>query len=219
MVSHILISVKFHIASFSNRGVMVWNTFPACWSGIRTTQVVGLCSSRYHWELANDDCIGLKPICGSCSKVASLGDCEYGEVGRTYADRLQEQITVLETRLEELEHPDRTSNLLTLHNPYATRNSGLTRPTSRASGPGTSIASIIFSRLRLTVYSVSNQRMRLPDARAQVGELDFYASKIYQSVLLWSCRKKCCVYHPTHSMIWTNIYAIVWMHSYHTPFN
>ncbi|KAE9406851.1 hypothetical protein BT96DRAFT_971617 [Gymnopus androsaceus JB14] len=80
-------------------------------------------------------CDGMRPICGPCSKVASLEDCEYGEGGRTYADQLQEQITGLETRVEELQNTKVAPNVLALHDPYyASRNSHMSRSASRASG-------------------------------------------------------------------------------------
>ncbi|KAJ3744361.1 hypothetical protein DFH05DRAFT_1494816 [Lentinula detonsa] len=68
-------------------------------------------------------CDGQRPICGPCSRSSSLVDCQYG---RTHADRLQEQISVLETRLEQLQNGPNDSNTrpnpLVLHDPYASRN-------------------------------------------------------------------------------------------------
>ncbi|KAJ3906687.1 hypothetical protein F5879DRAFT_920427 [Lentinula edodes] len=48
-------------------------------------------------------------------------DCEYAGVGHTYADRLQEQIGVLEARLEQLQTPsvvDARQDSIALHDPY-----------------------------------------------------------------------------------------------------
>ncbi|KAJ4477142.1 hypothetical protein J3R30DRAFT_170644 [Lentinula aciculospora] len=64
-------------------------------------------------------CDGRTPICGPCIKTPSLGDCEYADIGRTHADRLQEQISILETRLGELQNRSDVNNSITLHNPYA----------------------------------------------------------------------------------------------------
>ncbi|KAJ3815586.1 hypothetical protein F5876DRAFT_30384 [Lentinula aff. lateritia] len=66
-------------------------------------------------------CDGRKPVCGPCTKSPSLGDCEYAVVGHTYADRLQEQIGVLEARLEQLQTPsvvDARQDSVALHHPY-----------------------------------------------------------------------------------------------------
>ena len=113
----------------------------------------------------------MRPICGPCSKVASLEDCEYGEGGRTYADHLQEQITGLETRVEELQNTKVAPNVLALHDPYyASRNYHMSRSASRASG--TSTGSYYSSGLRLTEHSGSNQTMDSSEGRTQVGELD-----------------------------------------------
>ncbi|KAF5377366.1 hypothetical protein D9757_008016 [Collybiopsis confluens] len=68
-------------------------------------------------------CDGEKPICGPCNKrIESFGDCEYADAGSTSADRLQEQISVLETRLEALQNPGGRTDDLTLHQPYAGMN-------------------------------------------------------------------------------------------------
>ncbi|KAH7873805.1 uncharacterized protein C8R40DRAFT_1196668 [Lentinula edodes] len=67
-------------------------------------------------------CDGRKPVCGPCTKSPSLGDCEYAGVGHTYADRLQEQISVLEARLEQLQTPtvvDARQDSIALHDPYS----------------------------------------------------------------------------------------------------
>ncbi|KAJ3760446.1 hypothetical protein EV360DRAFT_68706 [Lentinula raphanica] len=75
---------------------------------------------------ASQRCDGQRPICGPCSKSTSLGDCEYAEAGYTHADRLQEQISVLETRLEQLQSgPSSSNQALALHDPYAPRSSGM----------------------------------------------------------------------------------------------
>ncbi|KAJ6585909.1 hypothetical protein B0H19DRAFT_1369031 [Mycena capillaripes] len=53
-------------------------------------------------------CDGTRPICGQCGKYASaFGDCEYAENGPTHSQMLEEQISILQSRIEELEDPRR----------------------------------------------------------------------------------------------------------------
>ncbi|KIK63118.1 hypothetical protein GYMLUDRAFT_481274 [Collybiopsis luxurians FD-317 M1] len=69
-------------------------------------------------------CDGQRPVCGPCSRrIESLGDCEYAEVGHTHADRLQEQIAVLEARLEALQNPFSQRDAVTLIDPYVASSS------------------------------------------------------------------------------------------------
>ncbi|KAJ7583651.1 Zn(2)-Cys(6) binuclear cluster domain-containing protein [Mycena floridula] len=63
-------------------------------------------------------CDGIKPVCTPCSTSSeTFRDCEYSDSGFTRTQLLEEQIAVLEARLEQLERPEADS--LTLHNPYA----------------------------------------------------------------------------------------------------
>ncbi|KAJ7720090.1 hypothetical protein DFH07DRAFT_309457 [Mycena maculata] len=51
-------------------------------------------------------CDGGKPICGPCAKYSTtFGDCEYTEDGISRAQILEEQISILQDRIEELERP------------------------------------------------------------------------------------------------------------------
>ncbi|KAJ7186533.1 hypothetical protein C8R46DRAFT_1273187 [Mycena filopes] len=53
-------------------------------------------------------CDGGKPICGQCSRFSSVfGDCEYTEHGgASHGQMLEEQISILQARIEELEKPN-----------------------------------------------------------------------------------------------------------------
>ncbi|KAJ7143488.1 Zn(2)-Cys(6) binuclear cluster domain-containing protein [Mycena crocata] len=63
-------------------------------------------------------CDGERPQCGQCSRSSSFQDCEYAEDGPTRTQILEEQIAILEARIEELEKPKELRSDLILHNPY-----------------------------------------------------------------------------------------------------
>ncbi|KAJ6450383.1 Zn(2)-Cys(6) binuclear cluster domain-containing protein [Mycena sanguinolenta] len=51
-------------------------------------------------------CDGVKPMCGPCSRYAvAFGDCEYTDSGPSSGQMLEEQISILQSRIEELEKP------------------------------------------------------------------------------------------------------------------
>ncbi|KAJ7451627.1 Zn(2)-Cys(6) binuclear cluster domain-containing protein [Mycena latifolia] len=64
-------------------------------------------------------CDGERPKCGPCARSSSFQDCEYADDGPTRTQILEEQIAILEARIEELEKPKERRSTLTLHNPYA----------------------------------------------------------------------------------------------------
>ncbi|KAF5346015.1 hypothetical protein D9758_013873 [Tetrapyrgos nigripes] len=64
-------------------------------------------------------CDALRPTCSNCER--SLGkfyDCEYGDGGPPQAEYLQEQISIMESRVRELEDPSQPLDSMVLHNPY-----------------------------------------------------------------------------------------------------
>ncbi|KAF7333416.1 Fungal-trans domain-containing protein [Mycena venus] len=64
-------------------------------------------------------CDGERPKCGPCSRSIGFQDCEYPEDGPTRTQILEEQITLLQARIEELEKPKNLRTTLSLHSPYA----------------------------------------------------------------------------------------------------
>ncbi|KAJ6510891.1 Zn(2)-Cys(6) binuclear cluster domain-containing protein [Mycena sanguinolenta] len=64
-------------------------------------------------------CDGERPKCGPCSRSIGFQDCEYGEDGPTRTQILEEQIKILEARIEELEKPKELRTGLALQNPYS----------------------------------------------------------------------------------------------------
>ncbi|KAJ7078645.1 hypothetical protein C8R44DRAFT_895870 [Mycena epipterygia] len=73
-------------------------------------------------------CDGERPQCGPCSRSASFQDCEYAEDGPTRTQILEEQIAILEARIEELEKPKELRSTLLLHNPYSTERRSASLP-------------------------------------------------------------------------------------------
>ncbi|KAJ6582571.1 hypothetical protein DFH09DRAFT_1439378, partial [Mycena vulgaris] len=68
-------------------------------------------------------CDGGKPICGPCSRYsAAFGDCEYTEAGPSNGQMLEEQISILQGRIDELEKPK--SQRLILSMPRASGSRG-----------------------------------------------------------------------------------------------
>ncbi|KAJ6467692.1 hypothetical protein C8R47DRAFT_812633 [Mycena vitilis] len=63
-------------------------------------------------------CDGERPKCGQCSRSRAFQDCEYIEDGTTRTQKLEEQIAVLEARIEQLEKPKEQRTCVGLHNPY-----------------------------------------------------------------------------------------------------
>ncbi|KAJ6601128.1 hypothetical protein DFH09DRAFT_1126923 [Mycena vulgaris] len=65
-------------------------------------------------------CDGQRPVCGPCSRALRPDDCEYTENhSRSRADVLEEDISRLESRIYELEHPAEAAGVsVFLHRPY-----------------------------------------------------------------------------------------------------
>ncbi|KAJ6592996.1 hypothetical protein B0H19DRAFT_1365235 [Mycena capillaripes] len=63
-------------------------------------------------------CGGERPKCKKCGRSRAFQDCEYPEDGPTATQILNEQIALLEARIEELETPEELRTRLVLRNPY-----------------------------------------------------------------------------------------------------
>ncbi|KAJ7114453.1 hypothetical protein C8R44DRAFT_881292 [Mycena epipterygia] len=57
-------------------------------------------------------CDGRKPLCGQCAKSTTFGDCEYTDSGNSQGQMLEEQISILQARIEKLEKPNPALPLL-----------------------------------------------------------------------------------------------------------
>ncbi|KAF9483268.1 hypothetical protein BDN70DRAFT_873958 [Pholiota conissans] len=64
-------------------------------------------------------CDGKRPICSQCDRAGRAEDCEYttGQE-RSTVQILEENISRLEARIQELQNPDVASTSVTLHQPY-----------------------------------------------------------------------------------------------------
>ncbi|KLO17705.1 hypothetical protein SCHPADRAFT_936895 [Schizopora paradoxa] len=70
-------------------------------------------------------CDGARPFCGQCGLTRRPEDCEYTDrQGRTNTEVLEERITQLRARIQELESPSARSQPVFLHDPYSGRPSG-----------------------------------------------------------------------------------------------
>ncbi|KAH9479396.1 hypothetical protein JR316_0007986 [Psilocybe cubensis] len=64
-------------------------------------------------------CDGEKPVCGPCRNHPRDDECEYSDgPGRSRTKTLEEQVSRLEARILELEHPDSSTPSVVLHDPY-----------------------------------------------------------------------------------------------------
>ncbi|KAJ6583108.1 Zn(2)-Cys(6) binuclear cluster domain-containing protein [Mycena vulgaris] len=70
-------------------------------------------------------CDAKKPICTPCVRFigGGLHDCEYTEVGPAQSQVLEEQISIIESRIQELQQPKEFRTSVGLHNPYHHRSS------------------------------------------------------------------------------------------------
>ncbi|KAJ6506785.1 hypothetical protein C8R45DRAFT_511518 [Mycena sanguinolenta] len=60
-------------------------------------------------------CDGAKPLCGPCAACPSaFSDCEYSANGLSHSQILEEQISILQDRIQELERPDRLRSFVSL---------------------------------------------------------------------------------------------------------
>ncbi|KAJ7839986.1 Zn(2)-Cys(6) binuclear cluster domain-containing protein [Mycena olivaceomarginata] len=79
-------------------------------------------------------CDAVRPKCGQCRRSIGFQDCEYAEQGPTRTEILEEQISILEARIEELEKPMDLRSALVLQNPYTGEGRSAPRPAFSRSG-------------------------------------------------------------------------------------
>ncbi|KAJ6488868.1 Zn(2)-Cys(6) binuclear cluster domain-containing protein [Mycena sanguinolenta] len=64
-------------------------------------------------------CDGERPSCGQCARSVGFRDCEYPEDGPSRTQILEEQISILEARIDDMEKPRELRSTFVLQNPYA----------------------------------------------------------------------------------------------------
>ncbi|KAJ7266989.1 hypothetical protein B0H12DRAFT_1099064 [Mycena haematopus] len=131
-------------------------------------------------------CDGKKPTCTPCARFigGSLHDCEYTETGPAQSQVLEEQISIIESRIRDLEKPsERTS--VALLNPYYPSHLGESSFDEFAAGPSTSI-----SQRDLIFLEPANVRRPLEWCFSQRNRM----SALLDAVYLWGA-------HLSHSDI------------------
>ncbi|KAJ6585756.1 hypothetical protein B0H19DRAFT_1110697 [Mycena capillaripes] len=82
-------------------------------------------------------CDGNKPMCGQCARYSTaFGDCEYTEDGPAHSHMLEEQISILQARIEELEKPSRAGSSSSKKTSSSNRRSSLTSPITPSNTTG-----------------------------------------------------------------------------------
>ncbi|KAG7453179.1 uncharacterized protein BT62DRAFT_50144 [Guyanagaster necrorhizus] len=80
-------------------------------------------------------CDGVRPVCGPCTRARRPDDCQYTDnQGRSRMEILEENISRVQARIQELEHPTSSEASITLHSPYTQAAMNTTGP-SRVSTP------------------------------------------------------------------------------------
>ncbi|TDL30159.1 hypothetical protein BD410DRAFT_834340 [Rickenella mellea] len=121
-------------------------------------------------------CDGVKPLCGPCMYFDRPEECEWTDQGRAFTEILEEEVSRLEDRVQELENPGSSSASVKLHDPHAvyyeaqTRRSGSSTP-SVGGSPDYSI--------QIAGLSDILQHMKKPSA---TNEVEFDASTVLMLV-------------------------------------
>ncbi|PBK70072.1 hypothetical protein ARMSODRAFT_123581 [Armillaria solidipes] len=80
-------------------------------------------------------CDGVRPVCGPCARARRPDDCQYTDnQGRSRMEILEENISRVQARIQELEGPESSGSSVLLHSPYTQTSTNTTRP-SRVSTP------------------------------------------------------------------------------------
>ncbi|KAK0186050.1 hypothetical protein F5146DRAFT_166538 [Armillaria mellea] len=80
-------------------------------------------------------CDGERPVCGPCARARRPDDCQYTDnQGRSRMEILEESISRVQARIQELENPESSESSVPLHSPYTQGSANTSRP-SRVSTP------------------------------------------------------------------------------------
>ncbi|KAF7319168.1 Zn(2)-C6 fungal-type domain-containing protein [Mycena chlorophos] len=83
-------------------------------------------------------CDARRPICTPCSRFlrGGLQDCEYTETGPTQSQVLEEKISIVQSRIHEIENPSQSRTTVGLHSPYHSRIVGMDISRAASTPPG-----------------------------------------------------------------------------------
>ncbi|KAK0205166.1 hypothetical protein DFS33DRAFT_1274116 [Desarmillaria ectypa] len=128
---------RHHLQSLSNPSPasndFSRNKFILSWQFV-VVVVTGLCPFTQRLRMLElQKCDGRRPVCGPCLASPGFSDCEYSDRGVTRAQALEEQISVLQSRIQDLEQPGHSDSSITLSHPYHRH-----RPAEFASATGVS---------------------------------------------------------------------------------
>lgn len=108
-------------------------------------------------------CDGVKPTCGPCRRHPRDDECEYNDgPGRSRTRVLEDTVSRLEARLHELEHPNETTPVVTLHDPYSPYHESETISKSTSSP---SIPEVHPHSSALSPFSPTSTTSSLPSSR------------------------------------------------------
>ncbi|KAJ7888600.1 hypothetical protein B0H14DRAFT_2562181 [Mycena olivaceomarginata] len=124
-------------------------------------------------------CDGERPKCGPCRRSIGFRDCEYVEEGPTPTQRLEEQIAVLEARIQELETEKQLQTVLSPRHPSADRQSSdfLKAPSWRGSSVHVSLAHSETSSGRSSPSSMRPNRIPLIELEPLVQNFLHHSSQ------------------------------------------
>ncbi|KAJ7328715.1 hypothetical protein DFH08DRAFT_1023010 [Mycena albidolilacea] len=124
-------------------------------------------------------CDGERPKCGPCRRSIGFRDCEYVEEGPTPTQRLEEQIAVLEARIQELETEKQLQTVLSPHHPSADRQSSdfLQAPSWRGSSVHVSLAHSEPSSGRSSPSTMRSNRIPLVELEPLVQNFLHHSSQ------------------------------------------
>ncbi|KAJ7289350.1 hypothetical protein C8J57DRAFT_1046947 [Mycena rebaudengoi] len=102
-------------------------------------------------------CDGSRPICGPCSRCSAVfGDCEYTDAGPSHGQLLEEQISILQARIDELEKSKSAQSSTATRRRSSTAPSQISPSSSMQLGPLLCHFCNILSCLAQVIHRVHN---------------------------------------------------------------
>ncbi|KAF9259612.1 hypothetical protein L218DRAFT_989984 [Marasmius fiardii PR-910] len=134
-------------------------------------------SSCNHCRRRKLKCDGKRPICDVCRRsTLPLDDCEYPVGGHSRAHILQEKISILETRLGELETPTPPGSSVQLHNPYSQYSRGNTAPLATPRFKDSRVKKHLVRMMKMT--TIERRRLFLDTFLSFAPEVGFFLDPV-----------------------------------------